>query len=68
MLPTGTQDMFISYFSPANKFSHVNTLGEEVYAFTYRGATDESIVIQTESNQLHLLRRPQAVVRLYSSN
>lgn len=68
MLPTGTQDMFISYFSPANKFSHVNTLGEEVYAFTYRGATDESITIQTESNQLHLLRRPQAVVRLFSSN
>lgn len=67
-LPTGTADMFISYFSPANKFSHVNTLGEEAYAFTYRGQTDENITIQTESNALHLVRRPQAVVRANSSN
>ncbi len=67
-MPTGTVDMFISYFSPANKFSHVNTLGEEAYAFTYRGATDEEITIQTEHNALHLVRRPQAVVRLFSSN
>lgn len=68
MIPQGTEDMFISYFSPANKFSHVNTLGEEAYAFTYVGATDEAITIQTESNALHLVRRPQAVVRFYSSN
>lgn len=68
MIPTGTQDMFISYFSPANKFSHVNTLGEELYAFTYRDPKDEGVLVQTESNQLHFLRRPQAVVRLYSSN
>ena len=67
-MPAGTVDMFISYFSPANKFSHVNTLGEEAYAFTYRGATDEQINIQTEHNALHLLRRPQAIVRGFSSN
>lgn len=67
-MPTGTVDMFISYFSPANKFSHVNTLGEEAYAFTYRGTTDEHIAIQTEHNALHLVRRPQAVVRGFSSN
>lgn len=68
MMPNGTSDMFISYFSPANKFSHVNTLGEEAYAFTYNDPKDEGILIQTESNHLHLLRRPQAVVRLHSSN
>lgn len=67
-MPTGTVDMFISYFSPANKFSHVNTLGEEAYAFTYRSPQDEEITIQTEHNALHLVRRPQAVVRLFSSN
>lgn len=67
-MPTGTVDMFISYFSPANKFSHVNTLGEEAYAFTYRGTTDEHIAIQTEHNALHLVRRPQAVVRGFTSN
>jgi len=67
LLPNGTSDMFLSYFSPCNKFSHVNTLGEEAYAFTYRSPQDEQIVIQTEHNALHLVRRPQAVVRLFSS-
>lgn len=67
-MPTGTVDMFISYFSPANKFSHVNTLGEEAYAFTYRSPQDEEITIQTEHNALHLVRRPQALVRVFSSN
>ena len=67
LFPNGTNDMFISYMSPANKFSHVNTLGEEAYAFTYRSPQDEQIVIQTEHNALHLVRKPQAVVRMFSS-
>lgn len=68
MIPQGTDDMFISYFSPANKFSHVNTLGEEAYAFTYTDASDEKVTIQTEHNALHLVRRPACVVRFFSSN
>lgn len=68
MLPTGTQDTFISYFSPCNKFSHLNTLGEEAYSFVYRSPNDSEITVETESNHLHLVRRPQAVVRLYTSN
>lgn len=68
LVPMGTSDMFMTYFSPANKFSHVNTLGEEAYAFTYRDPKDEQIQIQTESNFLNLVRRPQALVRLYTSN
>lgn len=67
-LPRGTSDTFISYFSPANKFSHVNTLGEEAYMFTYRDSKDEKIEIQSEHNALHLLRRPQVVCRGFSSN
>jgi hypothetical protein len=68
MLPQGTSDMFKTYFSPANKFSHVNTLGEQAYVFTYRNPTDSEILIQSESNHLNLVRRPQAVVQLVSSN
>ncbi len=67
-LPTGTSDTFISYFSPANKFSHVNTLGEEAYAFSYKDSKDEKIELQTEHNALHLVRRPQVVCRGFSSN
>jgi len=68
MLPQGTRDMFLTYFSPANKFSHVNTLGEAAYVFTYKDATDTQIQIQSESNFLNLIRRPQAVVKLTTSN
>jgi len=68
MLPQGTSDMFLTYFSPANKFSHVNTLGEAAYVFTYKDATDTQIQIQSESNFLNLIRRPQAVVKLTTSN
>lgn len=67
-MPQGTADMFISYFSPANKFSHVNTNGEEAYVFQYRDQKDESILLQSEHNALHLIRRPGAIVRGNSSN
>jgi Phage major capsid protein E len=66
--PMGTQDTFISYFSPANKLSLTNTVGEPVYAFQYRDPKDEGILLQSECNQLHLVRRPQAIVRMFSSN
>jgi hypothetical protein len=68
MLPTGTSDTFVSYFSPANKFSHVNTLGEQAYVFTFRDPKDSEIVIESESNFLNLVRRPQAVIRCFTSS
>lgn len=68
MVPMGTQDTFKTFFGPANKFELVNTLGEKVYAWTYSDAKGEKIEIQSESNFLNLLAKPQAIVRLYSSN
>jgi len=68
LLPTGTADVFMTYFSPANKFSYVNTLGEPAYVFTYRSPNDSEITIESESNFLNLVRRPQAICRLYTSN
>jgi len=67
-LPLGVNDMFKTYFSPANKFSFVNTNGEEAYVFEYPGDRDEEIVLQSESNFINMLRRPQVVVRGYTSN
>ena len=68
MIPTGTLDTFQTYFGPANKFSTVNTLGEQAYVWTYRDAKDSKIEVESESNFLNLLRRPQCVTRLFSSN
>jgi hypothetical protein len=62
-MPMGVADMFITYFSPANKFASVNTIGEAAYVFSYRDPMDEKILLQSEHNALHLIRRPQAIVR-----
>lgn len=67
-MPRGVSDMFKTYFSPANKFSFVNTSGEEAYVFEYAGSRDEEIVLQSESNFVNMLRRPQVVVRGTTSN
>lgn len=62
-LPAGTAETFISYYSPANKLDLVNTLGEEAYMFTYRDPKGSKIEIESEHNALHLVRRPQVIVR-----
>lgn len=67
LLPLGTTDTFVSIFGPANKFDHVNTLGEEAYVFSYTDSKGEKIELQSEHNAIHLLRRPQCVVRLYTA-
>lgn len=67
-MPVGTVDTFITYYSPANKLSLANTLGEPAYVFSYRDPMDEKIVIQSEHNAVHLIRRPQVIVRGFSSN
>ena len=68
MLPQGTQDCFQTVYGPANRFSHVQTLGEPVYVWAQKSPDDTEITIQSESNFLNILRRPQAIVRYFSSN
>lgn len=64
-IPTGTQDTFVSYYSPADKLDLVNTLGEEAYMFTYRDPKGSKVEIESEHNAIHLVRRPAAIVRAY---
>ena len=66
-VPMGVSDLFVTYFSPANKFEFVNTMGEEAYAFEYTDPKGEKIEIQTESNFINVLRRPAGVVRGYTA-
>lgn len=62
-LPVGTEDTFVTYYSPANKLDLANTLGEEVYLFEYRDPKGTKVELESEHNALHLVRRPQAIVR-----
>lgn len=68
MIPTGTSDVFKTYFSPANRFDLVNTLGEQVYVFETRDLKGTKIEIESESNFVNALLRPAMVVRFHSSN
>jgi hypothetical protein len=67
-VPVGTSDTFKTYFSAANKFEFVNTIGEPAYVFTYRDPKGSEIAIQSESNFLNLVRRPAVLVKLTTSN
>jgi hypothetical protein len=67
MVPTGTS-AFKTYFSPANRFGLVNTLGEEVYMFESADAKGTKIEIETESNFVNALLRPAMVCEFTSSN
>lgn len=66
-VPVGT-DYFRTYFAPAEKFSLVNTLGEQVYMFEYASGNDSKIEIETESNFINTCFRPQLLIRGHSSN
>lgn len=68
MLPTGTQNAFKTYFSPANRFGLVNTLGEQVYVFESADSKGTKIEIESESNFVNALLRPAMVVEFTSSN
>lgn len=66
-LPTGT-DFFKTYFSPANRFGLVNTLGEPVYVFETMNPNGTAYTLETESNMINALLKPLLVVAAYSSN
>lgn len=66
-VPQGS-DAFRTYFSPANRFGLVNTLGEQVYMFESQDAKGTKIEIESESNFVNAVLRPAMVVELNSSN
>ena len=65
--PVRVPDLFETYYAPAGKFDLVNTLGEKMYAFEYRDPRGEKHEIQTETNFINVLRRPNCIVELTSS-
>jgi len=66
-VPTGSE-MFKTYFAPCERFGLVNTLGEQVYLFSQAEPNGTKINMESESNHISALLRPQACVRVYSSN
>jgi len=67
-MPMGTMDVFKTYFGPAERFDTVNTIGVEAYMFEFMNQTNTEIQLQSETNFINMIRRPQVVVRGHTSN
>lgn len=65
-IPTGT-DFFKTYFSPANKFGLVNTLGERMYVFEATAPNGSAYTLETESNHISAALKPLLIVAATSS-
>jgi Phage major capsid protein E len=65
-IPEGV-DAFKTYYGPANTFSSINTRGLEAYMFEEKNPSDTMIKIQSETNFINVVTRPQAVVRGYTA-
>lgn len=61
--PMGT-DSFRTFYAPAERFGYVNTLAQESYYFEFPSQKMDKIEIETETNFLNTLLRPQTVITL----
>lgn len=62
-VPVGTEDVFVTYFGPANKMNLVNTIAEPRYLWTYTQLKEEGIDIEAETNFINVIRQPALVVK-----
>lgn len=66
MIPTGT-DFYKTFFTPAERFGLVNTIGEQVYFFETAAVNGTAIEIDSESNFANAMFKPSLTIRLTSS-
>lgn len=65
-VPLGTE-FFKTHYSPANRFFTVNTLGERLYMFETPSLDGTEIKIDTESNFVNALYRPELIIKITKS-
>lgn len=68
LVAEGTSDSFETIFTPSDKFDTVGTIAEEAYVWAWKDQRNTKIEFESSSSFVNVLKRPQAVVRLYSSN
>jgi hypothetical protein len=64
LCPEGVQDLFVSYFAPADYMETVGTMGLPMYAKAFEMERNRGILLEAQSNPLHLVTRPDAVIKL----
>ena len=63
-VPAGVPDLFISRFAPGDYLETVNTIGLPYYAKQWVEPQGKRVELESQSNPLHMLTRPRAVVKL----
>tara|TARA_R110000744_G_C19371770_1_gene563151 strand:+ start:25671 stop:26741 length:1071 start_codon:yes stop_codon:yes gene_type:complete len=63
--PVGMDDMFVTYYAPANRFNSINRTALPAYWYEYLNEKDDLIEVMSEQNFMNALLRPQAVVRMH---
>lgn len=66
-VPTGTP-YFKTVFAPADKFFATNSMGEELYMFEYPSMKGDKVEIESESNHLSYMTKPELCIELTTSN
>ena len=66
-VPSGTSDVFMSYYGPCNRMDFVNTVAERAYLFAYRDPKGGGIDLDAEMNVTSIVRRPQLVIRGFTA-
>lgn len=64
LFPLGTSDTFVTYYAPADRFEYLNTAGLAQYMWEFPDDRGHLIEIESESNFINMVRRPQCVVKL----
>ena len=63
-VPEGVADLFVSYFAPADYMETVNTIGLPYYARAEALEFNKGILLEAQSNPVHLCTRPDAIIKL----
>lgn len=63
-VPEGAPELFITRYAPADYMETVNTNGLPYYAKQERMDFDKGVMLESQSNPIHLCTRPRAIIKL----
>ena len=66
--PTGTLDTFKTWFAPADTMQTLNSPGDQIFVSSEVLQHGKGIDLWSESNPLAVVKRPELVVKVHSSN
>lgn len=66
-VPLGTNEVFRTYYAPADYMEAVNTIGQDLYAKLKPMDYDRGVEIETQCQSLDLVLKPRLVFRCHTS-